>query len=298
MTAVAAPVRTILHLSDTHVLPNESDRLHGVDALQNVRDIFERVFDSGIELDGVIVSGDLADGGQLESYQRLRPELDHWCHRLHTRLIVAIGNHDARPTFRAGMLDADASDDPIENVTWLDDLRVIVLDSTVPGAPYGAVRAEQLEWLRAELATPAAEGSILVMHHPPVPDRSPLAGLLSLHDAAALEAIVSDSDLVAILAGHAHHAISAAFGGALCYAAPATAYSVDVLLLSEMVLRGVHGPGFGLVGVFDRQAVALTVNMPSSGAETYRHTLTEETLRRWSGDESVAEREVAAAAGA
>ena len=94
---------------------------------------------------------------------------------------------------------------------------------------------------------------------------------------------------------HAHHPIAAAFGNTFVYAAPATAYSVDALLLGDLVLRGVEGPAFGLVRVFDRQAVALTVNMPSSGAETYRHELTQGTLQRWSGDESAAEREVARA---
>jgi 3',5'-cyclic-AMP phosphodiesterase len=289
------PVRTILHLSDTHILPNENDQLHGVDSFQNVRDIFQRVAESGIHIDAVILSGDLADGGQLASYQRLRPELDRWRDQLQTRVIVAMGNHDARQTFRAGLLDAEASDEPIEYVTWLEGLRVVVLDSTVPGAPYGAVRPEQLDWLRAELATPAPEGTILVIHHPPVPDPSPMAGLLTLHGAPELEALVRDSDVVAILAGHAHHAITAAFGGAFCYAAPASAYTVDALLLGELILRGIHGPAFGLVRVFDRRAVALTVSMPSSGAETYRYPLTEDTLRRWSGDEAAAEAEVAAA---
>src|SRR6185436_13517741 len=103
MTA-STPVRTIVHLSDTHILPNESDRLHGVDSFQNVRDIFQRVADAGLDVDAVVVSGDLADGGQLESYQRLRTELDHWSERLRAQTIVAIGNHDARPAFRVGML--------------------------------------------------------------------------------------------------------------------------------------------------------------------------------------------------
>ena len=47
MTAIATPVRTLLHLSDTHILPDAADRLHGVDSFQNVRDIFQRVEASG-----------------------------------------------------------------------------------------------------------------------------------------------------------------------------------------------------------------------------------------------------------
>ena len=73
---------------------------------------------------------------------------------------------------------------------------------------------------------------------------------------------------------------------------------MDALLLGALILRGLHGPAFGLVRVFDRRAVALTVSMPSSGAETYLYSLTEDTLRKWSGDQAAAEAEVAAATAA
>jgi Icc protein len=121
------------------------------------------------------------------------------------------------------------------------------------------------------------------MHHPPVPDPTPLAGLLTLHGADELQAVVAGSDVVAVLAGHAHHAISSAFGGALCYAAPATAYTVDPLLLESRTLRGVQGAGFGLIRIVDGRAVALTVTLPSSGQQTYRHELTDDVLQRLVG---------------
>jgi Icc protein len=281
-------VRTLIHISDTHILPTEDERLHGADTLRNLQDVLQLVVDSGIRPDALVVSGDLANGGELDSYTRLRTELNSFVDRLGTQLVVAMGNHDARPTFRQAMLDALPTNDPVEYVRWIGGLRVIVLDSTVPGAAYGEVRPQQLAWLAGELATPAAEGSILVLHHPPVPDASPLAGLLTLHGADELETVVQGSDVVAVLAGHAHHAITAAFGGAFCYAAPATAYSVDPLLLANRTLRGVHGAGFGLVRVFDGRAVALTVSMPSSGQETYRHELSDEALKRLVGEAPVA----------
>jgi 3',5'-cyclic-AMP phosphodiesterase len=281
-------VRTLIHISDTHILPTEDERLHGADTLRNLQDVLQLVVDSGIRPDALVVSGDLANSGELDSYTRLRTELNSFVDRLGAQLVGAMGNHDARPTFRQAMLDALPTDDPVEYVRWIGGLRVIVLDSTVPGAAYGEVRPQQLAWLAGELATPAAEGSILVLHHPPVPDASPLAGLLTLHGADELETVVQGSDVVAVLAGHAHHAITAAFGGAFCYAAPATAYSVDPLLLANRTLRGVQGAGFGLVRVFDGRAVALTVSMPSSGQETYRHELSDEALKRLVGEAPVA----------
>jgi Icc protein len=277
-------VRTLLHISDTHILPADQDRLQGVDTLRNVREVLQRVVESGIRPDALVVSGDLANGGEPESYRRLRTELVAGAERLGAQLIVAIGNHDARPAFREVMLGQTPSEEPVEYVRWIGGLRVIVLDSTVPNAAYGEVRPRQLEWLASELSTRADEGSVVVLHHPPVPDPTPLAGLLSLHGARDLEAVLEGSDVVAVLAGHAHHAIASAFGGAFCYAAPATAYTVDPLVLERRVLRGVQGSGFGLIRIVDRRAVALTISMPSSGAETYRQEPDDAALKRLVGE--------------
>ena len=281
-------MHTLIHLSDTHILPTEDDRLHGVDTFTNLAQVFQQIAVSGVQPDAVILSGDIANGGEPESYRRARQLLDEWQARLEARMIVAMGNHDARAPFREGLLGIKASDEPVEYVEWLDGLRVLILDSTVPGAPYGEVRPQQLAWLESELNTPAPDGTVVVLHHPPVPDPTRLAGLLTLHGSDDLADVVSGSDVVAVLAGHAHHAISASFGGVLCYAAPATAYTVDPLVLGQLTLRGVQGGGFGVLRVFDHQAVALTVPTPGSGEETYRMQLSEEVLRRWSGDSAVA----------
>jgi predicted MPP superfamily phosphohydrolase len=272
-------MRTLVHLSDTHILPTDADRLQGVDTLQNVRDILQVVEDSGLRPDALIVSGDLANSGEIDSYRRLRAELEPAIRRLESQLIVAIGNHDARPAFREAMLDAAPTDEPIDYMRWIGELRVIVLDSTVPGAAYGEVRPSQRQWLSEQLETRADEGTLLVLHHPPVPDATPLAGLLTLHGAADLENVIRGSDVVCVLAGHAHHAITAAFGGAVCYAAPATAYTIDPLLLERRTLRGVQGGGFGLIRhstalLYAAEAAASgkyelrTAGEPSFGAQT------------------------------
>jgi 3',5'-cyclic AMP phosphodiesterase CpdA len=281
-------MQTLIHISDTHILPREDDRLQGVDTLRTLEQDFDYVISSGLRADALVVSGDLANHGELDSYRRLRPMLEQVASALGAQLVVCMGNHDSRSAFREGMLDQPPSEAPIEYVRWIDGLRMIVLDSTVPGAPYGETRAEQLDWLRTELRSPAPDGTLVVLHHPPVPDKTPLAGLLTLHGSADLEEVVRGSDVMAVLAGHAHHAIASTFGGVLCYAAPATAYSVDPLVLGQRTLRGVEGSGFGLIRVIDRRVVALTIAMPSEGRQTYRHDLDDRVLNRLVGESVVA----------
>jgi hypothetical protein len=71
MPTLTSPTRTILHLSDTHILPTAHDRLHGVDTMANLRLALDNVEAHGARPDAIVISGDLANGGELESYQRL-----------------------------------------------------------------------------------------------------------------------------------------------------------------------------------------------------------------------------------
>jgi 3',5'-cyclic AMP phosphodiesterase CpdA len=255
-------VRTLLHLSDTHILPNEDDRLHGADTLHNLRAALAWFDASGVILDGVVISGDLANSGDLAGYTRLRSVLDPWLAGLGVPLVAAMGNHDRRATFRQVMLDGEPSDEPVDYVAWIGGLRAIALDCTVPGAVYGEVRSEQLAWLDAELATPAAEGTVLVFHHPPTIEPGAQADMVRLRDADLLEEVVQGTDVLAVLAGHVHHTLAGAFGGAFCSTAPAISYTVDPLALAAGTLRGIPGSGFSLVRIADGRAVASTICLP------------------------------------
>jgi Icc protein len=265
---LTSPTRTIVHLSDPHILPSADDRLHGVDTLAELRLILTRLEDQGTRPDGIIVSGDLANSGDLDSYRRLRLVLDEARERFDAPVVPAMGNHDARATFREGLLGQPASDDPYHAVAWVGGLRVIALDSTVPGAAYGELGDRQLAWLRSELETPAAEGTVVVLHHPPVHSPVPRINQLLLRNPEALADRITGSDVVAVLAGHAHHPIAGVFAGVLCSAAPAVAYTVDPLSRGPG-FRGIQGSGFGLVQFYGRTVVASAVMMPSEGSELY-----------------------------
>jgi 3',5'-cyclic AMP phosphodiesterase CpdA len=282
MTTTPTPTHTILHLSDTHILPTDEDRLHGVDTMANLRLALDSVAEHGATPDAILISGDLANGGELESYRRLRGVLDAAKARFGVPVLPVMGNHDARGPFREGLLGEPASDDPYCYVTWLGDLRVIVLDSTVPGAAHGELDSAQLDWLRAELVEPAPDGTLVVLHHPPIPGPVPIINFLVLQNPEALADVIQGSDVLTVLAGHAHHPISGAFAGVLCFAAPATAYTVDPLAGGSSI-RGIEGPGFGLLHLYGRTAVASAVALTSDPRALYVHDVSPEVISRWTG---------------
>jgi len=187
------PGHVLLHLSDLHLVGGPNT-LHGsVDSAARLQEICDQIIASRIRPEAIIFTGDLADKGELHAYERLREMIEPMCAALGAKAIWAMGNHDNRANFRAAFSDASEASkpqDPVDRSYFVNGLRIITLDTTVPGHHYGELSESQLEWLAAELATPAPDGTILALHHPPVPCVQDLAVLVELRGQAALAAVV------------------------------------------------------------------------------------------------------------
>ncbi|KTS02259.1 phosphodiesterase [Microbacterium testaceum] len=260
--------RVILHLSDTHLLGG--DRLLGerYDTAANLRRTLDAAEATGVRPDAVVFTGDLTDLGEPEAYRALRAAVEPWAERLGAPVIWVAGNHDERPALRAGLLDGEPSLEPVTGVWDLDGLRIIALDSTVPGWHHGDLDAAQLEWLREELATPAPLGTILALHHPPLPTHIPFFDVLELRDQPRLAAAIAGSDVRAILAGHLHYSTSGTFAGVPVSVAAASCYTMDLARPADEVNGMDAGQSFHLVHVWDdtiTHAVVPVVDADTSG---------------------------------
>lgn len=243
--------RVILHLSDTHLLAG--DRLLGgrYDAAAHLRRTLDAAEATGVRPDAVVFTGDLTDLGEPEAYRALRAAVEPWAARLGAPVIWVAGNHDERPALRAGLLDAEATEEPVIGVWNLDGLRLIALDSSVPGWHHGDLDAAQLDWLRRELAEPAPFGTILALHHPPLPTHIPFFDILELRDQAGLADAIAGSDVRAILAGHLHYSTSGTFAGVPVSVSAASCYTMDLARPAEEVNGMDAGQSFHLVHVWD-----------------------------------------------
>jgi len=183
-----APERVLLHFSDTHLRAAQTPRLFGtVDGAETLARALAAIEAGGLRPDAVVFTGDLADLGEPGAYADLRALVEPVVARIGARVLWVMGNHDDRAAFRAGLYGPDAADRPdarrpVDRVDELDGLRIVTLDTSVPGHHHGALDDEQLAWLADVLATPAPLGTILAMHHPPVPAVLPLAASVELRD--------------------------------------------------------------------------------------------------------------------
>lgn len=253
----------ILHLSDTHLFGDGSLHYGRVDTLAALDRVLERAA-AVCGVDVVAVSGDLSDDGSAESYSLLAARLAPFAADRGAELAFAMGNHDLRSGFES-VLGAR------ETVTHRAGFRIVTLDTSVPGAGYGAIDAAQLETLAGVLAAPAPHGTVVVLHHPPVPAASALLAALELGEPEALLEVCAAGDVRAVLAGHYHHALATRARGVPVVVAPGVANSSDPIAPAGTE-RATVGSGFAIVDVPLVGAPRVTfvpVAGPGDGAEIF-----------------------------
>ena len=272
------PDHFLLHLSDTHLLGGGS-RLYGtVDAASHLRELLAELEGSRGRPEAIIFTGDLADKGEPDAYERLRAMVEPVAARLGAQVIWVMGNHDDRGAFRSGLFAEQPSTRPVDRVYDVNGLRVITLDSTVPGHHYGEVTGAQLDWLAEELATPAPHGTILAMHHPPLPSVLDLAVAVELREQSGLAEVLLGSDVRSIIAGHLHYSSTGTFAGIPVSVASATCYTQD-LNVPVGGTRGRDGArAFNLVHVYGTTVLHSVVPVGHYGVLDYVDA--EETARR------------------
>ena len=188
------PEHTLIQLTDLHLVAEPGELRHGVDTADALARALATVEESGVRPAALLFTGDLADAGEPGAYERLREIVEPVARRLGAPALFAMGNHDDRAALRRHLLGVRLRGEPgdtapLDHVTWVGGLRIIVLDSTVPGHVHGELSPAQLAWLEAELAEPAPAGTVLALHHPPLPTSSRLSADIQLQDRATFSAI-------------------------------------------------------------------------------------------------------------
>lgn len=249
------PSHRVAHVSDTHITGDRSLVGGVVDVRAQLLRALEVLTSWNARCDAWVFSGDLSDDGSLASYAWLRETVLDAAGSVGVPVAWATGNHDDPGHFRAGVLGEPAASglvEPVNSVTEAAGLRVVVVDSNVVGTPAGTVSAASLAWLGERLAEPAASGAgtVLVVHHPPLPPLQDAAWRWPLTNPAALADVVRGSDVRAVLSGHFHHSAFGVWAGVGVCVAPSLVYTQDVTRGRD--LRGQFAnTGFSVVELYD-----------------------------------------------
>jgi 3',5'-cyclic AMP phosphodiesterase CpdA len=211
--------------------------------------------------DAVIITGDLVDQGDPAQYEHLKTLLAP----LEIPYFMMVGNHDERGALRAVFPDRAELHSGGEFVQYAVDvgpLRVLALDSMVPGESGGNLCDARLAWLEAQLDAAAGKPTVVALHHPPFVCGIEHMDELRLDSTAAgkLAALIARyPNVERVICGHVHRPMCVRFGGTIAFAAPAPAHQV-VLDLRE------HAPS---AFVMEPPAYALHRYDPATGIVTH-----------------------------
>jgi 3',5'-cyclic AMP phosphodiesterase CpdA len=273
----------ILHLSDTHLRRDGLDE-DGVDAIAALEGM---LYDARHvrDIDLVLVSGDIADDGSVEGCAAARERIGTFAAQRRVPHVYCTGNHDDRQAFAAvlgsGHLDPDGTDvgrlvsetgSERAAVSEVAGLRVITLDSLVPGSVHGLVSDVQLEWLGAVLTQPAPAGSIVVLHHPPVIlESSDLMKSVALQNATELGSALAGTDVHAVLCGHFHLQLTGTLAGVTVWVTPGVVTRIDLTTPNhlERAVKGASATIVDLGGPFSPTFHVLHARDPQAGTQVY-----------------------------
>lgn len=244
----------ILHLSDTHVERTDAPNRNGVNATDSLRLILTELRHLR-DVDAVVVTGDIANEGDVEAYTTVRELVGEFARPLDAAVFYTTGNHDEREAFGKvlgsghdrpeAVLETEAAERAA--VSTVAGYRIVTLDSLVPGEVYGRLSAAQLDWLREVLSSPAGHGTVLAFHHPPISlglsVTQPVFGLLNPGELA--EAI-RGSDVRAVLTGHFHLQLFGMLESVPVWATPGVVNRID-LTTPYGTERAVRGASASLV---------------------------------------------------
>ena len=192
--------------------------------------------------DLVLATGDLVEQGGVDEYDRLREILAP----LPMPVFLIPGNHDDRRNLAAAFsshayLPRDGGFVQYTVEDW--PLRLVALDTLIPGASGGRLCAERLAWLEARLAEAPERPTLVFMHHPPFATGIAAMDELGLEGIDELAAVIRRHPQVERMAcGHLHRTIVRRFAGTVACTCPATAHQIALDLHPARRLATVMEP--------------------------------------------------------
>ncbi len=188
------------------------------------------------KVDAMMITGDLTDNGRTTEYAALTEMLKRV---IDVPVYVIPGNHDRRENLRASLAHLPGvTADPHFVQYVIDDLpvRLIMLDTVIPGSSAGELCADRMAWLDARLAEAPERPTMIGMHHPPF-----LCGIrhmdrIVLRDIEGFTALIARHPQVRrIVCGHHHRTISVPIAQAIASIAPGVAHQVELDLTENPV---------------------------------------------------------------
>ena len=244
----------LCQISDPHIVPRGALAYGRVDTGHMLQRCVRKILALPRLPDAVVATGDLTDHGTAEEYEVLAELLAP----LPMPVYLVAGNHDdanvllgvfpqhPRPLKQDGFLQYCVDD---------FGLRLVVLDTTVPGEPGGKLCAKRLQWLDRTLSE-SDRPTVIAQHHPPFVTGLSIMDQMSLADPDAEAAVVArHAHVQCVISGHFHRTIQARFAGTVASVCPSTAHQLTLDLIPGADIRFTFEPSAFQLHLWNGQQV-------------------------------------------
>ena len=232
----------IAQLTDLHVRPEGVPAYRVVETNMLAERAVRRVAALRPAPDAVIVTGDLTDCGLPAEYELLAAMLA----RLPMPVHAIPGNHDRREVMAEHLPGTKVHDGFVQYAATIGGVRLVMLDTVVPGAGHGELCRRRLDWLDATLAADTATPTLIGMHHPPFACGMHMDAI-ALRDPARFAAVIARHPQVArITCGHHHRTVVGQVAHAIAMIVPGTAHQVELDLAGGPEAITLEPPAFAL----------------------------------------------------
>ena len=229
----------LIQLGDLHI---GADWV-AIDPLQTLSATVDALERLDLGVDAVLALGDIAEHGADAEYERARTELE----RLGAPVHPAMGNGDDREALRRNFGLPPARGAPLHYTTDLGPVRLIVLDTTIPGHDGGHLDDAGVTWLDHQLTAFPSTPTLLAMHHPPLLTGSPAWDELALTASSRLrlsQTLQRHPQVRRILAAHLHRPLLAQFASRPLLVAPSTYVQFPLRLQAAELDPSDESPGY------------------------------------------------------
>lgn len=207
----------VVQLTDTHLCQSRGGTLLGMDTDHSLQAVIDLVKKERTDVDLLLGTGDLADGGAGPAYERLQQYFDQLTYDNYW----LPGNHDSRARMEAAATSAMRLCKEIRAGCW----QILLLDSQVSGQVGGGLGAAELTLLVQSLQRAQKQGlhTLVCLHHQPVVIGCDWLDQQMVSDAAAFFDVLDRYPGVrGVLWGHIHQEIDRQRNGVRLLASPST----------------------------------------------------------------------------
>ena len=254
-----------IHISDLHA---DVSPICGIDPFERLAQCCRHIRRYCPQAAFVVVTGDVANQGDVASYIHVRGELAE----LDLPVFLVPGNHDRPEAMR--LIFSQRENCNLVPGTWLtkkattENGDLLFLNSHMDGTDAGWLDAGELQFLATELGKEDDRPVLLFLHHQPFMSGIACMDNLGLQNARELLAVIraGKRKVAGIFCGHLHRSIAGSWDGIPVWCVRSTCHQIDVRQAADPNMRCCDEvPEYGLADWDGASLVVQTIQFTQDG---------------------------------